>query len=201
MLRTIFFYIATLSFIFSEEGLNRITIADQKFMIKTELYDLYDSKGKVLRLYQGIRDEEPKLLFSFTLNDTTGPCHEKSVEEGSYEVNGSNMIFYTLWDRYGNVDAPYGVRIKMYTVDANGAFKLLSSKIYIETERKSEAKKSAMQYLFKTPVTESEKEALQQYVKSAEQRFKGTFVLGQEAELLIKEVNAAIYRKRQNSWH
>ncbi|MDM5271195.1 hypothetical protein PGH07_03310 [Sulfurovum sp. zt1-1] len=167
----------------------------------TELYDLYDSKGKVMRLYQELRNGEKKQLLSFTLNDTTGPCHERSVEEGSYEVNGSKIIFYTLLDRRGNADAPYGARIATYTVDENGELILLSSKIYIETERRTEAKKSAMQYLFTSPVTQSEKEALRQYVESAEKRFKGTFVFGEEARSLIKEVNEALQRKMQKRWH
>lgn len=201
MFRTLILSLLTLTLAMSEELLTGFTLSDQHFMIKTESYHIYDSKGKVLRLYQKRGDGEAAELLSFTLDDTTGACHERSIEEGSYEINGSMITFYTRWERRGNSDAPYGVRIKRYTVDGNGALKLLSSKIYIETERKSEMQESAMQYLFQTPVTEKEKEALQNYIENTEKRFKGTFVFGKEAESLINEVQAALDRKRQSVWH
>lgn len=201
MRRILFLFILTLSLLLSEEKVTRMTLADHDFTIKTESYHIYDSKGRVMRLYEEAEDGEAEELFTFTLDDTTGACHEKSVEEGSYEVDGSVITFYTLWNRYGSADAPYGARIKRYTVDSGGRFKLLSSKIYIETERKSEAKKSAMRFLFQTPVTQNDKEALQKYIEYAEQRFKGIFVFGHEAELLIKEVKEALHRKKQRRWH
>lgn len=201
MFRTLILSLLTLTLAMSEELLTGFTLSDQHFMIKTESYHIYDSKGKVLRLYQKRGDGEAAELLSFTLDDTTGACHERSIEEGSYEINGSMITFYTRWERRGNSDAPYGARIKRYTVDGNGALKLLSSKIYIETERKSEMQESAMQYLFQTPVTEKEKEALQNYIENTEKRFKGTFVFGKEAESLINEVQAALDRKRQSIWH
>lgn len=191
----------TLSLLLSKEGFNHLKLADQNFIMKIESYDIYDSKGKVLRLYKEVNNGEKKQLLSFTLNDTSGPCHEKSVEDGSYEIDGSTITFYTLWDRYGSAEAPYGARIKTYSVDTHGELKLLSSKIYIETERKDDMKESAMQYLFKNPETKSEKKALQQYIENAERRFKGTFVFGEEAKLLIKEVNEALFRKSQKRWH
>ncbi|UFH58774.1 hypothetical protein [Sulfurovum mangrovi] len=201
MFRTLILSLLTLTLAMSEELLTGFTLSDQHFMIKTESYHIYDSKGKVLRLYQERGDGEAAELLSFTLDDTTGACHERSIEEGSYEINGSMITFYTRWDRRGNSDAPYGARIKRYTVDGNGALKLLSSKIYIETERKSEMQESAMQYLFKAPVTENEKEALRDYIENTEKRFKGTFVFGKEAESLINEVKAALHRKSQSVWH
>lgn len=201
MFRTLFFLILTFSLLMSEEGVKPLMLSDQNFMIKTESYHIYDSKGKVLRLYQELTNGEKRQLLSFTLEDTTGACHERSIEEGSYESDNSTITFYTLWKRYGSADAPYAARIKRYRVDTNGELKLLSSKIYIETERKSEMKESAMQYLFQTPVTENEKEALQHYITHAEKRFKGTFVFGKEAHTLIKEVNEALTRKRQRRWH
>ncbi|MFT7878782.1 MAG: hypothetical protein ABXS91_00160 [Sulfurimonas sp.] len=201
MLRRLFYFMITLSLLMGEEKVTPLTLADQHFMIKTETYDIYDSKGTVMRFYQELPTKEMKQLFAFTLEDTTGACHKKSVEEGSYEVDGSTIIFYTLWNRYGSADAPYGARIKRYSVDTNGKLKLLLSKIYIETERKSEAQKSAMRFLFQAPVSKNEKEALQKYIEYAEQRFKGIFVFGKEAESLIKEVNEALHRKKQRRWH
>lgn len=201
MLRRLFYFMITFSLLMGEEKVTPLTLADQHFMIKTETYDIYDSKGTVMRLYQELSTKEMKQLFAFTLEDTTGACHEKSVEEGSYEVDGSTIIFYTLWNRRGNSDAPYGARIQRYSVDPKGELKLLSSRIYIETERKSEAKESAMRFLFQSPETQTEKEALQKYIEYAEQRFKGIFVFGKEAESLIKEVNEALHRKKQRRWH
>jgi hypothetical protein len=201
MFRTFIISMLTLSLLMSEATLTRMTLADQNFTIKKESYHIYDSKGTVMRLYQEMKNGEKKQLFSFTLDDTSGACHEKSVEEGSYETDASTITFYTLWNRYGNADAPYGVRIKRYTVDTKGELKLLSSNIYVETERKSEMRESAMRFLFQSPVTKSEKEALHRYIESAEQRFKGTFVFGKEAESLIKAVNEALQRKKQRRWH
>ncbi|MGC9351144.1 MAG: hypothetical protein ACP5D3_04085 [Sulfurovum sp.] len=149
MLRRLFYFMITFSLLMGEEKVTPLTLADHDFTIKTESYHIYDSKGRVMRLYQELPTKEVKQLFAFTLEDTTGACHEKSVEEGSYEVDGSVITFYTLWHRHGSADAPYGARIKRYTVDSGGRFKLLSSKIYIETERKNEAKKVPCVFFFK----------------------------------------------------
>jgi hypothetical protein len=201
MLRTLLFSILSLSLVLSEGVSERLTLLGKHFVMKTESYDLYDTKGKVMKLYQKLQNGERKYLLTFVLNETTGGCRKTSMEKGSYEMNGSQVIFYTSWERQGGSDAPYGARIQRYMIDMEGEFKRLSSKIYIETERKSDANQSAMQYLFHTPENQHQKEALQKYVQGAEKRFKGIFVFGKEAESLIREVKEALHRKMQKRWH
>lgn len=201
MARMLLFFILTLSFLISKEVSNSLMLSGHEFIMATESYNLYGSKGNVVRFYQKVPNAKIKPLLSFTLDETTGGCRITSVEDGSYEVSGSKITFYTLWDRRNNADEPYGARIQTYIIEENGEFKLLSSKIYIETEPKRRADQSAMQYLFQPPVTPRQKEALRRYVESAEQRFKGRFVFGKEAQSLIKEVNEALHRKMQKRWH
>jgi hypothetical protein len=57
-----------------------------------------------------------------------------------------------------------------------------------------------MKYLFTTPKTKREKEALQVYIKSVEKEFKGIFVYDEEAKALIKEVQNALIRKMKAKW-
>ncbi|MBT8348474.1 MAG: hypothetical protein HKP62_03370 [Sulfurovum sp.] len=57
-----------------------------------------------------------------------------------------------------------------------------------------------MKYLFNSPKTNSEKEALQAYVKSVEKEYKGAFVYDDEAKELIKKVHAAFRRKMKAKW-
>lgn len=58
-----------------------------------------------------------------------------------------------------------------------------------------------MQYLFSPPVTQGQKEALKEYIKSAERRFRGIFIFGREAKSLIREVKEALDRKMKKRWH
>ena len=201
MLRILLFPLLIFSFLMSEEVSDRMTLSGHDFIMTTESYNLYGSKGNVMRIYQKVPNSKRKYLLSFTLDETTGGCRTTSAEEGSYEVSGSKITFYTLWNRRNNADEPYGARIQTYIVEENGELKRISSKIYIETEPRNRANQSAMQYLFQAPLTQSQKDALQKYVKSAQQHFKGTFVFGKEAETLIKEVNKALQRKMQKRWH
>jgi len=100
--------------------LKHITIGNQDFSITTETYDIYDSKGEVLRLYREERNNNLTFVFSLILKDRTGPCSEKSVEDGYYEINGTTVTLYSHWDRRGKAyDAPYGARIQVYELKDN----------------------------------------------------------------------------------
>lgn len=117
MLKRVLLLTLSFSLLMSEAPFDRSTLSNHDIMMTTESYDLYDSEGKVLRLYQKRGDGEKRYLLSFVLSETIGGCEQKSIEQGSYEVNGSRIIFYTLWDRRGSADAPYGARIKIYSME------------------------------------------------------------------------------------
>jgi hypothetical protein len=186
--------------LFSTE-IKHINIGNQDFMLTVEEYDVYDSKGEVLRVYKEKRNNDLIFMFSLILKDRTGACSAKSVEDGYYEVNDTSITLYSHWDRRGKAyDAPYGARIQVYTVDEHFNLTKTSSKLYIETQRQNYNETSGMQYLFHEPQNEEEKKALKSYVSSVERNFKGSFLFGNEAKNLIKEVEDAMGRKMKSIW-
>ena len=189
------------STLFSSGKIEHITIGNQDFSIVTEAYDIYDSKGEVMKLYKEERNNDLHFVFSFILQDKTGTCADKSMQEGTYEINGTQITLYSFWDRKGKAyDSPYGARVQQYEILPDHSVVLRSSKVYIETTRINYDKESAMKYLFTPPKTKIEKEALQAYVASVEQEYKSIFVYGSEAKTLIEEVNQALRRKMKRRW-
>ena len=182
--------------------LKHITIGNQDFSLTTETYDIYDSKGEVLRLYREERNNNLTFVFSLILKDRTGACSEKSVEDGYYEVNGTTVTLYSHWERRGKAyDAPYGARIQVYELKDNYDLVRISSKLYIETARPNYNENSGMKYLFEAPKTEEEKASLKTYVSAVKRNYKGEFVYGDEAKKLIKEVEDAMTRKMKAIWN
>ena len=182
--------------------LKHITIGNQDFTLTTETYDIYDSKGEVLRLYREERNNNLTFVFSLVLKDRTGPCSAKSVEDGYYEINGTTVTLYSHWDRRGKAyDAPYGARIQVYKLKDNYDLVRTSSRLYIETQRAGYSENSGMKYLFKSPDTETEKSSLKTYINSVEHNYNGTFVYGDEAKKLIAEVESAMARKMKAMWN
>ncbi len=182
--------------------LKHITIGNQDFSITTETYDIYDSKGEVLRLYREERNNNLTFVFSLILKDRTGACSAKSVEDGYYEINGTTVTLYSHWDRRGKAyDAPYGARVQVYELKDNYDLVRTSSKLYIETQRPNYNENSGMKYLFTTAKTDEEKKALKSYVNSVERNFKGSFVFGEEAKSLMKDVEDAMTRKMKGIWN
>ena len=182
--------------------LEHTTIGNQDFSLTTETYDIYDSKGEVLRLYREERNNNLTFVFSLILKDRTGPCSDKSVEDGYYEINGTTVTLYSHWDRRGKAyDAPYGVRVQVYELKDNYDLVRTSSRLYIETQRPNYNENSGMKYLFKAPKTDAEKADLKAYVSAVERNYKGTFVYGNEAKKLIKEVEDAMTRKMKAIWN
>lgn len=181
--------------------LQHITIGNQDFTLTRESYDIYDSKGEVLRLYREERNNDLTFIFSLILKDRTGSCSDQSMEDGSYEINGTEIILYSFWDRKGRAyDAPYGARIQVYEMLSNHNVVRKSSRLYIETQRQNYDKSSNMKYLFKKPQNETEETALKAYINSVERNYKGTFVQGDEGKKLIKEVRDAMSRKMKAVW-
>jgi len=183
------------------EGWSSLTINHNTFEVLQESYDEYGSKGKTVTFYKKESNETKQTLFSFVLEDTTGGCNDKSLERGAYEVNGTNLTFYTLWKRRGSVDdAPLGGRVIRYEVLKNGEFHRLSSQLYVEEYRRDFNSKSGMKFLFETPKTEENKELLAKYVASVEKRYDGQFVFDDASNKLIKEVRKALKRKMRKIW-
>lgn len=193
-------FLTIIQSLFSAE-LKHITIGKQDFSVITETYDVYDSKGEVMQLYKKERNNDLTFVLSLKLKDRTGSCADKSMQDGSYEINGTDIRLYSFWDRKGRAyNSPYGARIQHYEILPNHAVVLRSSKVYIETDRRNYDEESAMKYLFTPPVNDLQKEALQSYVKDIETDYEGTFVYAEEAQRLIKEVQEALTRKIKTRW-
>ena len=189
------------SILFSSAKLEHVTIGNQDFSIVTESYKIYDSKGEVMKFYKEERNNDLTFVFSLILEDVTGTCADKSMQKGSYEINGTDITLYTFWDRKGKAyDSPYGARIQHYEMLPNHTVVLRSSRIYIETSRRNYEESSGMKYLFTQPQTKHEKESLDTYIKSAQREYKGVFVFGDEAKQLIDEVHEALSRKMKSRW-
>jgi exonuclease III len=198
ILSLIFF---SMNMLFATAQLEHVTLGNQDFSIVTESYEIYDSKGEVMKFYKEERNNDLTFVLSLILKDKTGSCSDKSMQEGAYEINGTTITLYSFWDRKGKVyDSPYGARIQQYEMLPDHTVALRSSKVYIETARKSYDAESGMQYLFTPPKTESEKEALDAYVQSVEKEYKGVFVFGKEAKKLLDEVYEALQRKNNIRW-
>ena len=133
MKKMLFSLLFFFTFLYAQAELEHYTVRGNDFTSITETYEVYDSKGKVMKFYRDERNNDLKHLFSITLNDKTGTCGARSIEEGYYDINRSVITLYTKWDRQGRIyDVPYGVRIMRYDIQKDGSLKLLSSKIYIE---------------------------------------------------------------------
>jgi len=193
--------VLTINMLFAAAELEHVTLGNQDFSIVTESYEIYDSKGEVMKFYKEERNNDLTFVLSLILKDKTGTCADKSMQEGAYEINGTTITLYSFWDRKGKAyDSPYGGRIQQYEMLPDHTVVLRSSKVYIETARKSYDKESGMKYLFTPPKTALEKEALDDYIKSVEKEFKGVFVFGKEAKMLLDEVHAAFRRQMKAQW-
>lgn len=191
----------TFTTLFSTAQLEHVSIKNQDFSIVTETYDIYDSKGEVMKLYKEERSNDLDFVLSLILKDRTGTCSDQSMQDGSYEINGTEITLYSFWDRKGkSYDSPYGARIQRYEMLPNHTVVLRSSKVYIETARINYDKESGMKYLFTPPKNNTETETLQMYVKSVEREYKGDFVYDDDAKKLIDDVQEALRRRMKAKW-
>ena len=201
MMKIFSLILLTVSILFATAELEHVTLGNQDFSIVTESYEIYDSKGEVMKFYKEERNNDLTFILSLILKDKTGTCADKSTQEGTYEFNGTSITLYSFWDRKGKVyDSPYGARIQRYEMLPNHTVVLKSSKVYIETARRSYDPESGMRFLFTPPKTDTEREALETYVKGVEREYKGTFVYGDEAKELIDKVHEAFRRRMKAKW-
>jgi len=178
-----------------------IQIGGRTYTIVEESYDEYSDKGIEMKLYKKAQNKDTLPLFSFTLENQSGGCGERSTQEGSYEINGTMLTFYSHWERSGRAyDAPSGDRIQHYVMDSNGTMHFKDGILYIEQQAKNYDKESGLKYLYKTPKNKAEKEKLQAYIESTERIFGGRFVFGDDAIQLHKEVDNALMKKRRTRW-
>ena len=176
-----------------------LVINKHEFVIVTESYNIYDSKGTFMKFYDANSSDEA--LFRLTLGDATGNCSERSLEDGSYEIKGDMITLYTLWHRRGNAYlAPYGAKIQKFKVGSNGKLKMISSQIYLEETKRNYDIESGMQYLFHAPKRKEEQEKLMEYVKGIEKKYEATFMFGEEGKMLIFTVKEAMRRKFKKTW-
>ena len=195
------FVLLTFTTLFATAQLEHVTIKNQDFSIVTETYDIYDSKGEVMKLYKEERSNDLDFVLSLILKDRTGTCSDQSMQDGSYEINGTEITLYSFWDRKGkSYDSPYGARIQRYEMLPNHTVALRSSKVYIETARINYDKESGMKYLFTPPKNNTETETLQMYVRSVEREYKGDFVYDDDAKKLIDDVQEALRRRMKAKW-
>ncbi len=196
-MKIILLIILSLSEIYALNFSKHISINAQDFTIIKENYNIYDSKGVTMTL----RDKNLKSVLTLILNDATGSCSSKSIEEGTYSIEGSNITLYHRWRRVGKAyNAPYGGQIEEYFVDKNGKFSRVSSKVYIESSRKNYDPDSGMRYLFKAPINAKEKKHFKDYIDFIERIYKGTFVYGDEATRLMQNIKEALEKKRKDRW-
>lgn len=180
-------------------NIQEITINHHSFTIVTERYDIYDSKGEVMKFYRDIHDDKP--LFHLTLSDATGGCSSRSLVDGAYEIEGNKIRLYSFFHRQGTAYMePYGARVVEYKVDKSGELKRVRSEVYIETAQRGYENSKGMKYLFEKPKTQEAKRALADYIKEVEERYSAQFLLGKEGKSLIEEVQEALKRKVRRTW-
>lgn len=175
-----------------------VQIGTHVFNLVKESYNEYGDKGMTMALYvKG--DTSPKL--SFILKNESGACSDKDVEKGTYVIKKDSIVLYSHWIRSQNTNnTPIGDRKQVYKVDANSSFTLSDSSVYIEKTTQYEDADEGMQYLFTKPKTENEKRLLYDYISSVEEIFKAKFVMGDEADNLAFEVNAALSNIQKQQW-
>lgn len=190
----------TLTQLFSSASLEHVSINGYDFTVVKESYDIYDSKGTAMKIYREEPNKNLTFVLSLVLHDATGGCSGKSLEDGSYEINGSAITFYTQWSRRGNAhEAPVGARIQHFEVLSDGEIQQHYSELYIETARKTHADEG-LKYLFTKPNSDDAREKLEEYFNRVEQKYKATFVLGKERDNLIKRVKEALKKKQKVQW-
>jgi len=200
MMRILFFLLG-LSVALCANDIEHFGVKNHNFTILKESYDLYNSKGKSMKIYREESDEDLHFLMTFVLEDKSGGCSGKSIQEGTYKIEADKITFYTSWDRQGDAkEEPFGARKEVYKIGRDGKMHLLKSQFYIEDHARKKHDKSGMQYLFTPPVNADEKALLQAYVTSMQNHFKGEFMLDDAAVKLQEEVQKALHQTPKSVW-
>ncbi|RUM74755.1 MAG: hypothetical protein DSZ10_01050 [Sulfurovum sp.] len=195
----LFFLVSTFLLAFGTP--KQIEINHHTFDLVQEYYNEYGERGVSLKFYAHGANKEKLPMLALSLMNSTGACSGKSIQDGTYEINGTKIIYYSHWERKGNAgDAPEGDLIQTYKVYQNGTITRVSGELYIEDHVRGNNSSDGMQYLFDAPKTTEEEKALKDYIKSIERRFGGEFVRGKEAEALKKRVRDALARKHKKLW-
>ncbi len=200
-MRLLLIIIFLISQMVASSSVEDVTIGKFDFVILKKSYNIYDSKGEVMKLYREESNRDLTFVLRLTVKDITGNCSSKSLQDGAYTIDNKGVTLYSFWDRGGKAySEPYGARVQRYEIQSDASLKLVSSKLYIESARKKHDNDSGMMYLFNPPTTDSEKEKLKAYINEVEHLYHGSFVYGEEAKILIKRVKKALQEKRKALW-
>jgi hypothetical protein len=201
-MKTIFMILLLYTVDLLSASLEHMSMNNYDFSIVKERYEIYDSKGEVVKFYKEEQNRDLRFMLRLTLSDHTGGCSEKAITEGNYEISDDgNITLYTMWKRQGKAYlAPSGVRVQHYRVSDSGKLEFIEGKIYVEETKKNHDNDSGMAYLFTAPKTKEEKQKLENYIKDVEKNYKATFVFGEEREALFTEVKQALKRKVKALW-
>jgi len=182
-------------------SIGHIMIGNNSYTTLQESYRYYDRQGEEIKLFKDEKNRDSDSLLTFVLKENTGSCTGYGLEVGAFEVQGDELVLYTSWERTGLADkSPFGAQIKRYVADDNASLRVVSSKVYIESVKRSESDESGMKYLYDKPQTKQENEKLQKYVGLIEKYYKGDFVFDKEATKLILEVKEALKPKNGSVW-
>ncbi len=182
-------------------SIEHIMIGGYSYTTLQESYKYYDRQGEEIKLYKDEKNKDSASLLTFVLKENTGSCTGYGLEVGAFELQGDELVLYSSWERTGMADkSPFGAQIKRYLADNNASLRLVSSKVYIESSKRSESDESGMKYLYNEPKTKQETEKLQEYVGLIEKYYEGDFVFGEEAKNLVMEVKEALKPKNGSVW-
>ncbi|WP_177765608.1 hypothetical protein [Flavobacterium sp. I3-2] len=177
-------------------------------------YDLFPGKfernGTDTILIISVNDK-PVLEHSSLVHDDE--CGIRLLEIRKHKIIKNTIVIYSYWANQTNVTFQrYGFKKDVYTIDKNGNFVKLDSKIFIEDnifsddyediekneiyfEEYFNGRHIGMDFIYKEPKTEFEKEALKDYMGLIERNFNANFVLGLEQKKLEKEVRKALKKE------
>lgn len=131
-------------------------------------------------------------LFSFCKKYQWGDCNSMGYEWGKYSVSNDTITCYSLygWQGSGN-SQPFGVRKIIYKLTENGAIQL-SNNMFLEHRFTTGVSEwiDGVRYILEKPTNKQQEEQLNTYVNHVEKKWGGTFVLHEEAKVLIKDVRA-----------
>jgi len=64
-MKAFLFIVLSIGTLFASAKLEHVTIGNQDFSVVTESYDIYDSKGEVMKLYKEERNNDLTFCFEF----------------------------------------------------------------------------------------------------------------------------------------
>ena len=200
-MKLLFSFLLLYTFLFAVDARKEVQIGTHMFILKQQAYNEYGDKGITLMVHNKNTEKKGVPLLSFVMENKSGSCADKSVQNGAYKIEGNTIIFYSHWERYGReYDAPIGDRIQVYRVDDNGTLQRKSSKVYIETSKRGKEMDEGMKYLYTEMKTDAEKQELAKYIASVERIFEAKFVRGVEAKVLAEQVSKALTQKQRKRW-